>query len=308
MPRILMALILLLPLSAFCADGDAISETPPQTIDDAKVRAKIAELEKPMFTPFVELYVLEEMKQLRMELASQKHELMQQILDREHKAVDRAVSYATDTITYFFYIIAGASSLLLLVGWNSLREIRDRMHNLADEEVSKLVDEYEKRLHVIEQQLNQKTRHIEENREEIELTREIQSLWLRAGQETSTSNKVEIYDEILKLKSDDSEALTYKADAVLELNEPQWASNLCHQALKIDPENCHAFYQLGCAYTAMGQHEDAVKYLKMALDRKESYREELATDPALVPLHNNENFRELLGSTELMNADEDKTS
>lgn len=269
-----------------------------QEAQDKRFEEKIETLKKPMFTPFVELYVLEEMKKLRIDLADQKHELMQQVLDREHKAVDRAVAYATDTITYFFYLIAGATSILLLVGWNSLREIRERMHSLADEEVSKLVEEYEKRLQNIEQQLSQKTRHIQENKEEIELTQDIQSLWLKAGQESNLTSKIEIYDEILKLKPDDCEALTYKADAVLELDEPQWATNLCLQALKIDPANCHAFFQLGCAYTAMNQFEEAVRYLAKAIDLKESYRDDIKQDEALVPLHEYSPYQALINGQE----------
>ena len=245
---------------------------------------RINKLEKPMFTPFIELYVLEEMKQLRIDFANQKRELMQEVMDREHSAIDRAINYSSNTVTYFFYLIAGASSVMLLVGWNSLREIKDRVHTLADEEISKLVSVYEDRLHAIEKQLNQKTQHIEENREEIELTQGIQSLWLRAAQDTNASSKIEIYDDILKLRHDDCEALTYKADAVLELDEPQWAASLCHQALKIDPENSHAFYQLACAYTALEHYDDALKYLNEAVSRKESYRDDILCDEALEPL------------------------
>ena len=67
-------------------------------------------------SPFVELYVLDELKQLRTDMAAQKNELLQQVVDREINSIDRGVEYATDTISYFFYLIAGASSILVLVG------------------------------------------------------------------------------------------------------------------------------------------------------------------------------------------------
>lgn len=283
--RVFLILCLIFGLeSALHAAGDQTTPTAKETVD---------QLDKPLYTPFVERYVLDELKQLRIEQAAQKHELMQQILDREHSSVDRAVTYATDTITYFFYLIAAASSILVLVGWTSIKEIKDRVHSLADEEISRLVKEYEERLYLIEQQLNQKTTHIEQNREEIELTREIQSLWLRAGQEPSPVNKIGLYDQILKLCPQDCEALTYKADTALELGEPKWATSLCHQALDIDPENSHAFYQLACAYTAMGQLDEAMDYLNEALDRRESYRAETIDDPAFDALRDYEPFRAL---------------
>lgn len=269
-----------------------------ESSDENKVQAKVESLDKPLYSPFVERYVLDELKQLRIDQAQIKHELIQQIVDREHTSVDRAVAYATDTVTYFFYLIAGATSVLVLVGWTSIRDIKERVHSLADEEIAKLINEYENRLATIEKQLQQKTRHIEENREEIELTQEVQSLWLRAQQDSSPTHKINVYDEILKLRHNDCEALTYKADAALELNEPQWAVNLCHQALKIDPDNSHAFYQLACAHNVMEQFDEALHFLVEALKRRDSYIDDVREDPALQPLVSDEIFNKL---TDLMN-------
>lgn len=285
MPRVLVVLWMLL---------FSVLAVAEPTTEAEKAEAQIETLEKPLYNPFVERYVLDELKQLRTDMAAQKSALIQQIVDRELSSVDRGVTYATDTVTYFFYLIAGVTSILVLVGWTSVREIKERVHSLADTEISKIVNEYEQRLHTIEQQLNQKTRHIEENREEIELSRDVQSLWLRAAQEHNPTYKIAIYDQILNLRSDDCEALTYKADAVLELGEPQWATNLCRQALTIDPDNSHAFYQLACAYTTMNQFDDAVHYLEEALKRADSYREDLKRDEALAPLQEFEPFKKLL--------------
>jgi tetratricopeptide (TPR) repeat protein len=285
MSRVIKTLVLLsslLPILLFANDG---REQP--------IAKAVEHLEKPLYSPFVERYVLDELKQLRTDQAKTKNELIQQIVDREHNSVDRAVAYATDTVTYFFYLIAAATSVLVLVGWTSIKDIKERVHSLADEEISKLIHEYENRLETIETQLQQKTLHIEENREEIELTQDVQSLWLRAQQDPSPANKITCYDDILKLRNEDCEALTYKADAVLELNEPQWAANLCHQALKIDPENSQAFYQLACAYTAMEQFDEALRYLAKALSRRESYLDEIREDPALQSLVNHKIFNDL---------------
>ena len=280
MSRVIITYVVFILTAVLCIKANAVNN-------------EISELDAPLYSPFIERYVLDELKQLRVDQAATKHDLMQQILDREHRSVDRGVEYATNTVTYFFYIIAAASSLLVLVGWTSIRDIKERVHSLADEEISKLITEYEVRLENMESLLKQKTLHIEENREEIELTQEVQSLWLRAQQEPSSANKIAIYDDILKLRHTDCEALTYKADAVLELNEPQWAANLCLQALKIDPDNSHAFYQLACAYTAMNQMEEAIRYLNEALTRRDSYLEDIKADPALQPLVKHALFKEL---------------
>ena len=288
MPRFLIGLI-----CAFAAPLSVFAAAEVKTEFEKSTEKVVESLEKPLYNPFVERYVLDELKQLRADQAKTKQELIQQIVDREHRSVDRGVAYATDTITYFFYLIAAATSVLVLVGWTSIRDMKARVHSLADEEISKLINEYESRLVTMEKQLLQKTQHIEENREEIELTQEIQSLWLRAQQDSSSANKIPIYDDILKLRPEDCEALTYKADAVLELSEPQWAVNLCHQALKIDPDNSHAFYQLACAHTTLGHFDEALRYLAEALNRRDSYLEEIRDDEALAPLVKDEKFKEL---------------
>ena len=266
---------------------------------DKPIDAALETLQKPLYQPFIERYVLDELKQLRIDQARSKQEIIQQIVDREIASVDRGVEYATSTITYFFYLIAAATSLMVLVGWSSLREIKEGARNFADAEISKVVQEYEQRLISIEDELREKRSQIEKNREEIEMTQEIQSLWLRAQQDSSPANKIAVYDELLKLRSDDCEALTYKADAVLELGEPQWAVNLCQQALKIDPDNSHAFYQLACAFTVMEQFDEAVRYLAEALNRSDSYVEEIRQEPALEALVNNEVFDQI---TDLLDA------
>lgn len=289
---ILLLFTALLSFQAIAVEENAAAPEAAKALD-------VNTLEAPLYSPFIERYVLDELKQLRIDQAATKNELIQQIVDREHRSVDRGVDYATSTITYFFYLIAAASSVLVVIGWTSIREMKERVHSLADEEISRLITEYEVRLETMESLMKQKTRHIEENREEIELTQELQSHWLRAQQEPSPANKISIYDDILKLKPTDCEALTYKADAVLELNEPQWAVNLCHQALKIDKDNSHAFYQLACAYTAMNQIDEAIRYLREALSRRDSYLVDIKDDLALKPLVEHELFKELVETLEI---------
>ena len=271
----------------------ATDEALELKVDSPAAADAIEQLQAPLYTAFTERYILDDLKALRTEMAAQKAELLQQIMDREHSAIDRAVTYSTDTVTYFFYIVAAASSILVMVGWTSIREVRERVQTFANSEINKLISEYEERLANIERQLLIKTQDIEENREEIAQARETQALWLRAQQEIHASGKITIYDQILKISPDDASALTYKADAVLELNEPQWAINLCNQALAIEEENSHAYYQMACAYALMGYPDIAMKNILQAIEINESYREDLDKEEMLISLHGLDEFRKL---------------
>lgn len=280
-------------LTLFFSAG-AVAQDPGEDLTAEDVQQRIDTLEEPMYTPFVELYLLEESKALRKEMMNTRAELIEKVVDKELSVADKTMSYATDTVTYFFYLIAGATSILVVIGWNSIRDMRNQLTTLAEKRVNELVVEYEKRLEFIEDQLRQKSDIIQQNQAEIERTNEVHSLWLKASQETSQQNKIAAYDTILDLRPDDVEALSYKADAVLEMQEPLWAISLCQRALKLAPENGHAHYQLACAYAEIGRWDDAVATLKTAIDISEAYKDDASVDPSFEQLRDHESFRKLI--------------
>ncbi|MFC4259303.1 tetratricopeptide repeat protein [Marinobacter lacisalsi] len=286
----LLALLLVLPVIAEAQPTG--EERGGPTAED--VEKEIPELEKSMYTPFVELYLLEETKALRTEMQNTRAELIEKVVDKELSVADKTMSYATDTVTYFFYLIAGATSILVVIGWNSIRDMRNQLTSLAEKRVNELVVEYENRLESIEEQLQQKSDIIHQNQAEIERTNEVHSLWLKASQETSQQNKISAYDRILDLRPDDVEALSFKADAVLEMQEPLWAISLCQRALKLDPQNGHAHYQLACAYAEIGRWDDAVANLATAVEISDAYRDDASVDPSFSRLQDHQAFRDLI--------------
>jgi len=263
-------------------------------VTDEDLQQRVEQLKEPLYNPFIERYIIDEIKNLRSEIERQRVEMIQQITDRELKVANSSISYATDTVTYFFYLIAAASSLLLIVGWSSIREIRDRVQSIADEKVGRLVEEYEERLERVEKELLRKSRIIQENQHELEVTNAVQSLWVKATQETSWEQKIRIYDRILELRPDNAEALTYKADAALELSQHQWAISLCNRALTLDPDSGHAYFQLACAYADLGASRIALDYLKKAVIISDEYREQARQEQKLLSLSQEPDFMSVL--------------
>ncbi|MDF1762596.1 MAG: hypothetical protein P1U57_04220 [Oleibacter sp.] len=280
------------------ANSNTTNNTNPNTNNqqmsgDQTAQATIDSLRAPLYSAFTERYLLDEVKNLRQQLADSRVEFTQALTDRELSVADRALTYATDTVTYFFYLIAGASTLFVLVGWNSLREIKERASKLANEEVKRITDSYEMRLEKLEHELNSKSRHIAAAQEKIEQTNEIHSLWLKASQEPSPQNKIAVYDQILDLRPDDIEALTYKADAALAMGQAQWATSLANRALTIDPDSSHALYQRACAFAETGYNEEALRDLASAILHSEALREQAAMDNSFVNLQDNDEFKQM---------------
>ncbi|MCD9469653.1 hypothetical protein C9J19_05155 [Photobacterium phosphoreum] len=262
--------------------------------DNTKPYSEQSIYEKPM----IERYVLDELKSLRMDQQDLERRLTRDITDRELAVADKSMNYANVTVTYFFYIIAAVASLIALIGWQSMREIKENTKRMAELQLKGIADNYEQKFKALERDLKRKTRIISENNREIEKINEVHNLWLRAQSSQTPEQKVEIYDEILKVRPGDLEALTYKADATMEMREFHWALSICNRVLEVDDTNAHALYQRACAYACLGVEEQAISDLERAIKDSISLRELAADEDDFENLRGNERFELLLIAVE----------
>ncbi|MCG9630453.1 alkyl sulfatase dimerization domain-containing protein [Vibrio sp. Isolate30] len=243
--------------------------------------------------PLMERYILDELKSLRTDQQDLERRMIVQITDRELDVADKSLNYANVTVTYFFYIIAGVASLIALIGWQSLKEIKHNTKEMADQRLDKIAQEYEKKFVALERDLKRKTRIISENNREIEIINEVHNLWLRAQNQQTPEQKLEIYDEILKIRPGDLEALTYKADAAMEMQEFHWAMSLCNRVLEVDDQNAHALYQRACAYARLGSESQAIEDLKRSIEASASMRDLISDETDFEMLRGLEGFEAL---------------
>ena len=278
MRRLIGALIVLLGVLAFGQLQAAGEEAA------TAAQASVNGLKKPLYNPFVERYVLDELKSLRTDLQAQRAEFAERFAASQLQSSDRAIQYTTSTVNNIFYVIAAAASIFALVGWSSLRDIRPRLHEVVEAKVGEITEDYDTRLYVLEQKLKDRTERIISAQEEISRTNTMHSLWMRVGLEATPQSKIDVYDQILEINPDDIEALTYKADTVLELGEAEWALNLCDKALSLNQDYAYAHYQRACANTSLEQLEQAAKELEQAIELSSTYLEEARSDQALATL------------------------
>ncbi|MGB2079860.1 MAG: TPR end-of-group domain-containing protein [Vibrio sp.] len=248
--------------------------------------------------PLMERYILDELKDVRIQQQDLERRLTIQMTDRELSVADKSLNYANVTVTYFFYIIAGVASLVALVGWQSLKEIKHNTKEMADKRLNEIALSYEKKFSALERDLKRKTRIISENNREIEIINEVHNLWLRAQSSQTPEQQIEVYDEILKIRPGDLEALTYKADAAMAMNQYHWALSICNRVLEVDDNNAHALYQRACAYARLGVEEQAVSDLALAIEASCSLRELAAEEPDFESLQGNDNFEKLIENQE----------
>lgn len=286
--NIIIFLLLIVPIYAMA--------TPVNETEEKKEIKTIEDLDKPLYNPFIERYFLDELKVLRTDLQNQRAEFIERFTSTELAASDRAINYATSTVNNIFYIIAAAASILALVGWSSVREIRHKLNEIIEQKVAGISEDYEQRLLALESKLKDRTDRIISAQEDITRTNTMHSLWMRAGLEATHQAKINVYDQILQISPNDTEALTYKADEVLEMGEPQWALNLCNKALLIDEEYPYAFYQRACANSTLNHLEAAFEDLTNAIELSSTYADEAKTDKSLEKLRASGKIDELLAT------------
>jgi tetratricopeptide (TPR) repeat protein len=280
------------------AETGSAPETGPATSRAGAAQTEAAGAAIPAgnakFAPLIERYILDELKQLRQDQQAMQATVTERLAAARLDATDRAVNYTTSTINNVFFIITAAASILVLVGWNSLRDVKSRIDDMVERRINEISHDYEERLTTLEARLKRRSQELIAAQEEITKTNTMHALWMRAGLETSPQAKIEILDQILELNPEDAEALCYKADAILAIGEPRWALNLCDRVLAIDHEYANGHWQRACAMATLGFVKEALEGIRTALTLSPTLREELAGEGAFETLHGHEAFRAML--------------
>lgn len=245
--------------------------------------------------PLMERYILDELKAIRIDNQQTRVDVEERIAKSRVEQTDRAARYITDTIGNIFYLIAAATSILFFAGWNSLRDIRHKTERMIEERVEAITEKYNAALEELQSRQSEQSEKILNNQKMIYNNQLIHSFWMRSNLETNPQSRIEIYDEILKIHTEDAEVYAYKADAVLELNEYEWAMNLSNKAIDIDPEYGYAYWQRSCANAELGNDAEAIEDLKLALMKAPNLKEELEQESCFLKIRDLDGFKELIG-------------
>ena len=242
------------------------------------------------------MLVVDELKSLRNDYNGLRVELTEKVTQSKLESTDRAVRYMTDTTNNIFYIITAAASLIVLLGWKSIQDVKNHIESTTSLKISKLIENYEKRLEEVERNVKIRSDQLIAAQEEISITNKLHSLWMRAAIEKNAEEKINLFDEILEMQPDDVEALTYKADALLDMGESKWALSLTDQAIEQDSEYSLAYWQRACANADLNNIPEAIEDLEhyIKLSSTNITEKELEDEPFLKELRKDERFKETI--------------
>jgi len=253
----------------------------------AEEGAKTPMLERPL----MERYILDELKSVRMDNQQTRVDMEKHIAQLKIENNDRAARYMTDTIANIFYLIAAATSILFFAGWNSLRDIRSKTEEIVETSIEVITEQYKQELLSLQNKVQEQSQIVLDNQKNIYNAQLVHSYWMRSNLETNPQAKIDLYDEIIKINDNDAEVYAYKADAVLDLDEYEWALNLSNKAIEIDNEYGYAYWQRSCAQAKLDNFKEAVKDLENAIEKSPSLKEEIQNEPYFTVLRTSNEFK-----------------
>ncbi|GIT99792.1 hypothetical protein TSL6_02990 [Sulfurovum sp. TSL6] len=241
--------------------------------------------------PLMERYILDELKSVRMDNQQTRVDMEKHIAQLKIENNDRAARYMTDTIANIFYLIAAATSILFFAGWNSLRDIRSKTEEIVETSIEVITEQYKQELATLQNKVQEQSQIVLDNQNNIYNAQLVHSYWMRSNLETNPQAKIDLYDEIIKINDNDAEVYAYKADAVLDLDEYEWALNLSNKAIEIDNEYGYAYWQRSCAQAKLDNFKEAVKDLEKAIEKSPSLKEEIQNEPYFTALRTSNEFK-----------------
>ena len=157
--RYILLLITLLMSLTISASAQNETENRP-ALTEVEQQQALDKLQEPMYKPLLERYILDELKAVRQDQQKLREDVTKQVAHTQLDTADRALTYTTDTINNVFFIITITASILVLVGWNSLRDVKNKVEDIVNTRVSAITKEYEERLKVLEEKLRERSEEI----------------------------------------------------------------------------------------------------------------------------------------------------
>ncbi|MCJ7764569.1 MAG: hypothetical protein MUP09_01340, partial [Thiovulaceae bacterium] len=120
------------------------------SVNASAVEPKGEAIERPLFKPLIERYILDELRDIRIDYQVLRADVEKRVSRAEVEQTDRAARYITDTVGNIFYIIAGATSFMIFAGWNSLRDIRKKTEDIVEIRIQQITARYNDELELLQ--------------------------------------------------------------------------------------------------------------------------------------------------------------
>jgi len=274
-------LLLFFPLSAF-----AVIEPEDELVYVREVETNSgSQLIVPDDINWTQRFILTELKDLRIQLESTRRELNEELNSRELATVDRALSYSGNTVNFLWLIITMAVTWFGLVGWRTMKDVRENLTTNFEREVQKRVKAEQKKLEEFmrkfEKDQLEQSQDILKNQEFIQKKQEAWYIWSQYNREENATSKLELLEKISFIWLEEDEILIHTEKSWIYAELALWDKVLesADKWLEISSDNTTLLYNKASALVMLEQAEEAVKVLTNIIWVNPSMKEEILDDP-----------------------------
>jgi len=230
-------------------------------------------------------FILSEMKELRVDLEATRRELNEQLNKRELETVDRALSYSWNTVNFLWLIMTMAVTGFWLVWWRTMKDVRENLTNNFETQIQKNVRMQQKKLEEFmekfeEEQLSQ-SKEILENQENMQRKQEWAYYWSQFNREEDSVVRLELLEKIsaLDVEEDELIILTERSSIYIVLWLWDKALEVAERGLELASENTSLLYTKAEAMVMLEDSEWALRTINNLLVIKPSLKEDILEDP-----------------------------
>ncbi|MDA9129156.1 hypothetical protein N9J72_01620 [Candidatus Gracilibacteria bacterium] len=279
---------LLLYLQFFCTTTvsavEIINPEDEYILVSERVSGSGTELIIPDDINWTQRFILTEMKELRTELERTRRELNIELNTRELASVDRALSYNANTVNFFWIIITIAVTGFGLLGWRTMKDVKENFSSKFEREVQKRVGVEKKKLETFmrkfeNDQLKQ-SHEILKNQESIQKQQEAGYLWSQYNREEHQATKLELLDRISAIGLDEDTIFIFSEKSSIYAQLGLWEKSLeaSDKGLEIAGDNTGLLYNKAWSHIMLDNQNEAVKELVHILGVNPGMKEEIFED------------------------------
>jgi len=230
-------------------------------------------------------FILTELKELRIQLEATKRELNQELNERELATVDRALSYSWNTVNFLWLIITMAVTGFWLVGWRTMKDVRENLTTNFEKEVQKRVKSEQKKLEEFmrkfEEDQLQQSQDILQNQEFIQKKQEAWYLWSQYNREENPSSKLDLLEKVSSIWLEEDEILIYSERSGIYVELALWDKVIeaADKGLEISSDNTTLLYNKASALVMLEESEEAAKVLTNIIWVNPGMKDEILEDP-----------------------------
>ncbi len=249
-------------------------------------------------------FILSEIKELRTELERTRRELNIELNNRELETVDRALSYSGNMVNFLWLIMTMAVTGFWLVGWRTMKDVRDNLKENFQKEVQKSVSIQQKNMEEFmstfkDEQLLQSTQLLK-NQEKIKKKQEASYLWSQYNREEDMVTRLEILESIDALSLEENNLFIFVERANVYVIIALWDKALenAEYWLELSSENTSLLLSKAQALIMLEETEEALKVMNNIIVIKPSLKEELLENELFDNFHDqiNEMYEDQINS------------